>query len=381
MKRIFALLLIFLLLLPALPTAAAEGEPDVAAEAAVLMEKETGAVLFEQNAHARLEPASVTKIMTILLITEAIEAGVLSTGDVVTVSAQAAEMGGSQVYLEEGEQMTVDDLLKATVVSSANDAAVALAEELAGSESAFVDRMNRRAAELGMEDTRFVNCTGLPDPEHLTSAWDIALMSRALIAHDFIKRYTTIWMDTIRDGAFGLANTNKLIRFYDGATGLKTGSTDTALYCMSATAEREGMELIAVVLKAPTSSDRFETAKSLLNFGFANYTLLNAEGEPTPIPVTLGAADTVTPVPAESPRVLVEKLRAPDVTWEAETAEALEAPVEAGARVGQIRILLDGAELRTVPLVAREGVPRLTYGQILARTAGLILTGTARAPS
>ena len=381
MKRIFALLLIFLLLLPALPTAAAEGEPEVAAEAAVLMEKETGTVLFEQNAHARLEPASVTKVMTILLITEAIESGVLSRSDTVTVSAHAAEMGGSQVYLEEGEQMTVDDLLKATVVSSANDAAVALAEQLAGSESAFVARMNQRAAELGMNDTTFVNCTGLPAEEHLTSAWDIALMSRALIAHDFIKQYTTIWMDSIRDGAFGLANTNKLIRFYDGATGLKTGSTDTALYCLSATAEREGMELIAVVLKAPTSSDRFETAKSLLDFGFANYTLLNVEGELSPIPVTLGTADTVTPVPAEPPRVLVEKLQADGVTWETETAEALEAPVEAGARVGRIRILLDGAVLQTVPLVVPEGVPRLTFGQIFGRVAGLTLTGTAQAPS
>ncbi|MBR2667016.1 MAG: D-alanyl-D-alanine carboxypeptidase [Oscillospiraceae bacterium] len=381
MKRIFALLLIFLLLLPALPTAAAEGEPEVAAEAAVLMEKETGTVLFEQNAHARLEPASVTKVMTILLITEAIESGVLSRSDTVTVSAHAAEMGGSQVYLEEGEQMTVDDLLKATVVSSANDAAVALAEQLAGSESAFVARMNQRAAELGMNDTTFVNCTGLPAEEHLTSAWDIALMSRALIAHDFIKQYTTIWMDSIRDGAFGLANTNKLIRFYDGATGLKTGSTDTALYCLSATAEREGMELIAVVLKAPTSSDRFETAKSLLDFGFANYTLLNVEGELSPIPVTLGTADTVTPVPAEPPRVLVEKLQADGVTWETETAEALEAPVEAGARVGRVRILLDGAVLQTVPLVVPEGVPRLTFGQIFGRVAGLTLTGTAQAPS
>ena len=381
MKRIFALLLIFLLLLPALPTAAAEGEPEVAAEAAVLMEKETGTVLFEQNAHARLEPASVTKVMTILLITEAIESGVMSRSDTVTVSAHAAEMGGSQVYLEEGEQMTVDDLLKATVVSSANDAAVALAEQLAGSESAFVARMNQRAAELGMNDTTFVNCTGLPAEEHLTSAWDIALMSRALIAHDFIKQYTTIWMDSIRDGAFGLANTNKLIRFYDGATGLKTGSTDTALYCLSATAEREGMELIAVVLKAPTSSDRFETAKSLLDFGFANYTLLNVEGELSPIPVTLGTADTVTPVPAEPPRVLVEKLQADGVTWETETAEALEAPVEAGARVGRVRILLDGAVLQTVPLVVPEGVPRLTFGQIFGRVAGLTLTGTAQAPS
>lgn len=378
MKRALALFL--LLLSAATPALAAEGGPSVTAEAAVLMEKETGTVLFEQNAHERLEPASVTKIMTILLVTEALEAGALSLEDTVTVSAYAAGMGGSQVYLKEGEQMTVDDLLKSTVVSSANDAAVALAEALAGSEEAFVARMNGRAGELGMADTVFVNCTGLPAEGHLTSAWDIALMSRALIAHDSIKQYTTIWMDTIRDGAFGLANTNKLIRFYDGATGLKTGSTDTALYCLSATAERDGMELIAVVLKAPTSSDRFESAKALLDFGFANYTLLDLSGavDLSPIPVLLGTEEAVTPTPAEPLRVLTERGQATELVYETERSELLEAPVAAGQPVGRIRVLLDGTELQAIPLTAPETVPRLTLGQLFARTAALFLTGTSR---
>ena len=255
MKKLAAALLAAALLL--LPAQAAGAAPAVDAAAAVLMEKETGTILYEQNPHDKLEPASVTKVMTLLLVMEAVDSGALSKEDVVTVSARAASMGGSQVYLKEGEQMTVDDLLKAVAVASGNDAAVALAEHLAGSEEAFVSLMNQRAAELGMADTCFVNCTGLPAAGHLTSAHDIAFMSRALLQHPRIRDYTTIWMDSIRGGQFQLANTNKLIRFYEGATGLKTGSTDSAGYCLSASAEREGMELIAVVLKADTSEKRF----------------------------------------------------------------------------------------------------------------------------
>ena len=271
MKKLAAALLAAALLV--LPAQAVSGAPTVDAAAAVLMEKETGAILYEQNAHDKLEPASVTKVMSLLLVLEAIDDGRLALDDMVTVSAHAASMGGSQVYLKEGEQMSVDDMLKAVAVVSGNDAAVALAEHLAGSEEGFVEQMNQRAAELGMTDTCFVNCTGLPAAGHLTSAHDIAVMSRALIQHPKIRDYTTIWMDSIRGGQFQLANTNKLVRFYEGATGLKTGSTDAAGYCLSATAERDGMELIAVVLKAKTSEQRFESAKSLLNFGFANYTL------------------------------------------------------------------------------------------------------------
>ena len=297
MKKLAAALVAALLL--AVPARAAAAPPSVDAGAAVLVEKETGTVLYEQNAHDKLEPASVTKIMTLLLVMEAIDSGALSTEDVVTVSAHAASMGGSQVYLKEGEQMSVHDLLKAVAVASGNDASVALAEHLAGSEEAFVQRMNQRAAELGMSDTCFVNCTGLPAAGHLTSAYDIALMSRELILHHpAIREYTTIWMDSLRGGQFQLANTNKLIRFYEGSTGLKTGSTDAAGYCLSATAERDGMELIAVVLKCPSSDVRSAAASSLLNYGFANYTLMDVYPSQAlpPVDVLLGESETVQPV-------------------------------------------------------------------------------------
>ena len=235
------------------------GALEVSAPSAVLMEKETGTVLYEKDAHAKLEPASVTKVMTLLLTMEAIDAGQLGYDTVITASAHACSMGGSQIWLEENEQMTVDDMLKAVCVVSANDCAVALAEAVAGSEEAFVEKMNQRARELGMNDTTFKNATGLPAQGHVTSAWDIALMSRELILnHPDIRNYTTIWMDSLRDGKSELVNTNKLIRFYEGATGLKTGSTDSALYCLSGTAERDGMELISVIMKAPTSAQRFD---------------------------------------------------------------------------------------------------------------------------
>ena len=259
-KRIVSLMLAAALLTGAASAAGEEGaaeqpDLDLSAASAVLMEKETGALLYEKESHQQLEPASVTKVMTLLLIMEDLDSGRLSKEDLVTVSAAAAGMGGSQVYLKEGEQLSAGELIKCIAVVSGNDAAVAMAEHLAGSEAAFVERMNRRAQELGMKDTVFVNCTGLPAAGHHSSAYDIALMSRELILHHpDIRTYTTIWMDSIRDGAFGLTNTNRLVRFYPGATGLKTGSTDSALYCLSATAERDGMELIAVVMKAPSSA-------------------------------------------------------------------------------------------------------------------------------
>jgi len=295
-KLLAAALAAALLVLPV--EAAAVGAPAVEAASAILMEKETGTILYEQNAHDKLEPASVTKVMTLLLVMEAIDSGRLSLDETVTMSAHAVSMGGSQIWLKENEQMTVRDLLKAVTVVSANDGAVALAERVAGSEEAFVAMMNQRALELGMTDTCFVNCTGLPAAGHLTSAHDIAVMSRELILnHPSIREYTTIWMDTLRDGAFQLSNTNKLIRFYEGATGLKTGSTDSALYCLSATAERDGMELIAVVMKSPTSEKRFESAKSLLNYGFANYTVMDVyPGQALPpVDVLLGVQGQVQP--------------------------------------------------------------------------------------
>ena len=293
MKRMFPMILLFALLL-CVPVRADELTLD--APSALLMEKQTGTVLFAKDEHTPREPASVTKVMTLLLTMEAIDSGALSYDDTVTGSAHAASMGGSQIWLKEGEQMRVEDLIKAVCVVSGNDAAVALGEHLAGSEEAFVARMNERAKELGMNDTHFVNCTGLPADGHVTSAYDIALMSRELIwRHPDIRRFTTIWMDSLRGGASMLVNTNKLVRFYPGATGLKTGSTDSAKYCISATAEKDGMELIAVILGGSTSDKRFTDAKALLNYGFAAYSLVTVTPEaPLPaLPVTLGTQKTV----------------------------------------------------------------------------------------
>ena len=374
MKRLAAALLAAALL--PLPVRAAEapaanpaGAPAVDAGAAVLMEKETGTILCAQNAHDKLEPASVTKVMTLLLVLEAVDDGRLALDDMVSVSAHAASMGGSQVYLKEGEQMSVDDMLKAVAVVSGNDAAVALAEHLAGSEEAFVALMNQRAAELGMADTCFVNCTGLPAAGHLTSAHDIAVMSRELLQHPKIRDYTTIWMDSIRGGQFQLSNTNKLVRFYEGATGLKTGSTDSAGYCLAASAEREGMELIAVVLKADTSEQRFEGAKSLLNYGFATYTLTDVyPGQALPpVDVLLGEADTVQPVLARSSRILVEKARLNDVTAQLRLCEDVEAPVEAGQKLGELTVSVGGQARESIPIVADRAVARLTIPGIFSR--------------
>lgn len=371
MKKLLAVFLAAALFV--LPAAAASGAPAVEAGSAVLMEKETGTVLFEQNPHDKLEPASVTKVMTLLLVMEALDDGRLKLTDSVSVSARAASMGGSQVYLKEGEQMTVDDMLKAVAVVSGNDAAVALAEHLCGSEEGFVALMNRRAAELGMVNTNFVNCTGLPAAGHLTSSYDIALMSRALLHHPDIRRYTTIWMDTIRDGAFQLANTNKLIRFYEGATGLKTGSTDGALYCLSATAERDGMELIAVVMKGPSSNQRFESAKSMLNFGFANYTLYDVPDQALPpVDVVLGATQVVQPVLGQTDRVLVDKSELNAVTTAVTLASSVEAPVERGQKLGELVVSVGGEPRQTIPLVAGESVERLTLPGIFLRFMDLL---------
>ena len=368
MKKLAAALLAALLL--AVPARAATAGPAVDAGAAVLMEKETGTVLYEQSAHDKLEPASVTKVMTLLLVMEAIDNGSLSTDDVVTVSAYAASMGGSQVYLKEGEQMTVHDMLKAVAVASGNDASVALAEHLAGSEAAFVERMNQRAAELGMTDTCFVNCTGLPAAGHLTSAYDIARMSRELILnHPSIREYTTIWMDSLRDGQFQLANTNKLIRFYEGATGLKTGSTDSAGFCLSATAERDGMELIAVVLKCASSDARSAAASSLLNYGFANYTLMDVYPSQAlpPVEVLLGESETVQPILSTSSRVLVEKSMVNQVTTQLSLCQDVEAPVEKGQKLGEMTVWVGEEQLQSIPIVADSAVERLSVPGIFTR--------------
>lgn len=377
MKKLRSALLALLMMLSLAMPAAAE-ELAVDAQACLLMEKTTGQVLYAVNEHEQLEPASVTKVMTLLLVMEAIDSGALSYDDMVTASAYACSMGGSQIWLEENEQMTVEDMLKAVCVASANDASVALAEHIADSAEAFVEKMNQRAAELGMEDTHFVNPTGLPAEGHVTSAYDIALMSRELILHHpDIRRFTTIWMDSLRDGAFGLNNTNKLIRYYEGATGLKTGSTDNALYCLSATAERDGMELIAVILKSPTSTQRFESAKVLLNYGFAAYGLTHIEPEePLPaIPVELGTAASVMPEVSGDQDMLLTKDKLGTLTVQTEMEAVLSAPVEKGQRVGTLTVTAGDEVLAELPLVAAEGVERLSYGQILLRCLQMAFLG------
>lgn len=370
-KRFLALLLLTVGIGSLMPRAVAAettagSAVTISAKAGILMERETGTVLYEQNAHEALEPASVTKVMTMLLVAEAIDQGNLSLEDKVTTSAYAASMGGSQVFLEEGEQMTVHEMLKAVAVASGNDAAVALAEHLKGSEQAFVERMNQRAQELGMEDTHFCNCTGLPAQGHVTSAYDIAIMSRELLSHDLIRDYTGIWMDTLRGGQFQLANTNKLIYYYEGATGLKTGSTQGAGFCISASACRDGMELIAVILGSETSSDRFESAKTLLNYGFGGWAMAEAGPvEPiSPVPVTLGEADTVQPVPQSTPRLLVTKDQLNQVTSQVTLAEQVEAPVQKGDVLGSLTVSVGEQVVEEIPLVAGEDVPRRTFGSI-----------------
>ena len=308
--------------------------------------------------------------MTILLTMEAIDAGQLSYDTVITASAHACSMGGSQIWLKENEQMTVSDMLKAVCVVSANDCAVALAEQIAGSEEAFVERMNQRAKELGMEDTTFKNATGLPAEGHVTSAYDIALMSRELVLnHPDIRQYTTIWMDTLRGGASSLVNTNKLIRFYEGATGLKTGSTDSALYCLSATAERDGMELIAVIMKGATSPQRFEDAKTLLSYGFSTYALkrITPESALPPVPVKLGTQATVQPVLEKGTALLLEKSRAGQLAQSVTLTPQVEAPVAKGDPLGTLTVTSGEDVVAELPLVAGEEVPRITYGQMLRR--------------
>ena len=371
MKKLIGALLAALCLLALLPTTAEAVELPLTSRAALLMEKTTGQILFAQNEHEALEPASVTKIMTLLLTMDAIDSGALSYDDVVTVSANAAGMGGSQVFLAEGEKITVEELLKSVCVSSGNDAAVALAEKVSGVTELFVEQMNNRAKGLGMDDTHFVNCTGLTAKGHVTSAYDIALMSRELLTrHPDIRRFTTIWTDTIRGGAFGLANTNKLIRFYDGATGLKTGYTTSAGYCISATAEREGMELIAVIMKGETADKRNTDAKALLNYGFSTYALVSAAPEePLPaLPVSMGQTEQVSlTLPEEGVTALVEKGRVSALERRVDLPSSLTAPVAAGQTVGTLTLLDGETEVLTVPILAAEDVPRRSWSGLFAQ--------------
>lgn len=371
-KRLFSLILAAAMLLPCCLTAHAAG-PEIAAPNAILMDVATGTVLFEKNADEKRPPASVTKVMTLLLVMEALDSGRIGWDDVVTASEAAAAKGGSQVYLEPGEQMTMDEMLKSVVVSSANDCATALAEHIAGSEAAFVELMNRRAAELGMNNTHFVNCTGLDDgenaAEHLTTARDIAIMSRALLKHSAIKKYTTIWMDTVRGGKFGLSNTNKLVRFYAGTTGLKTGYTSKAGHCISASAERDGIELIAVVLHCASSPERFQSAKALLDYGFANYALVRAETDDAleAIPVKLGRQSFVQPVLQKTDPLLVEKGMQARVKRTVTMLSELTAPVQAGQQVGTLTLETDVGVLAEIAIVAPAAVERLSWWELTVR--------------
>ena len=345
---------------------------DLPAPSCILMEKQTRQILYESGAHEKLRPASVTKIMTLLLVMEALDNGSIGWDDTVTTSAAAAAKGGSQIYLEENEQLPLTEMLKSVVVSSANDCACALAEHVAGSEAAFVERMNRRAEELGMTDTHFINCTGLddgPDADtHLTTAYDIALMSCELLKHEKIKDYTTIWMDTVRGGQFGLSNTNKLVRFYDGTTGLKTGYTSAAGYCLSASAMRGGMELVAVVLHCASSVDRFESAKALLNYGFSNYALVTPQAEDgiPPVPVLLGHQDFVTPVPAQDTPLLLEKGLVSQVQTSVRVDDTVSAPVQAGQQLGTMTVSAGEQVLAEIPLVAPSDVAARTWLDVWA---------------
>lgn len=370
MKKVTTLLLAAVLLAGWLPRRAAAVDLNLNAKSALLMDVATGTVLYEKECHERLAPASVTKVMTMLLIMEALDDGRIHLDDQVTASETAAAKGGSQIYLKAGETMPVSDMLKSIAVSSANDCACAMAELIAGSESAFVEQMNQRAAELGMADTHFVNCTGLDDSKeaerHRTSAYDIALMSRQLLKyHPDIKKYTTIWMDTVRGGTFGLSNTNKLIRFYSGATGLKTGFTSGAGYCLSATAKREGMELIAVVMGCESSQKRTADCKALLDYGFATYSVVRPGlKEGRTVAVHLGKQNTVPVELTERREILVDKAKRTSLTARVELAQLVPAPVEKGQQVGTISVYAGEKLLIQLPLAAAQAVAKLSFGDV-----------------
>ncbi len=349
----------------------------VKAESGILMEAKTGEVLYEWNPDEKHQIASVTKTMTMLLIMEALDSGKIKKEDIVTVSENAASMGGSQVFLEVGEQMSVHDMLKAIAVASGNDAAVAMAEHICGTHEAFVEKMNEKAEALGCANTHFINCTGLDETkDHYSTARDVATISQELLKHKAIFDYTTIWMDSLRDGTFGLSNTNKLIRFYKGANGLKTGSTSTAKYCLSATAERDGMQLIAVVLCAPSTGERFGSATALLDYGFANYAVADSEklGLTLPsIPVRGGIKEAVSPKD-EGTSFVVKKGNQNKVDYELRTEEFLKAPVKEGDKIGEIIFRIDGDEVLTRDLLAETEVPRISIWQMFLKMAKQWLT-------
>lgn len=337
---------------------------DIPCRAAILIEQKSGRVLFEKQPDEPLPPASVTKVMTLLLVMEALDSGRIATDDVVSCSDHAASMGGSQIWLEPGEKMTVHELLKATAIGSANDAAVALAEHIAGSEESFVAMMNERAGQLGMKNTAFKNAAGLDEEGHLTTARDIAIMSAELLRHPRIKEYSTVWTDSLRNGATELVNTNRLVRFFEGTTGLKTGTTDKAGCCLSASAERNGLSLVAVVLGAENSSERFSAARGLLEYGFANFEMLPVpEPEPAiaPVPVTGGVKREVPVVDNAPEDMLMEKGANRKITQKITLEESLCAPVSAGDRVGNVIVMADGIVVCEYELLAESDVEKMTF--------------------
>ena len=379
MKRLsaaaLALAVCVCLALPARAEQAGSGAPEPAAPAAVLMEKLTGTVLYAKDADSRRAPASVTKVMTLLLAAEAVDSGALSLEEEVRASARAASMGGSQVWLEQGEAMSVGELIKCVAVVSANDCAVALAERIAGSEAAFVERMNERAAELGLANTHFTNCTGLfDDGEHYSSAMDLAVMSRELLGHEWIKDYTTIWMDSIRGGEFGLSNTNKLLRSLDGCTGLKTGWTSRAGYCVAASAEREGTEYIAVIMGAESSESRNADAAALLEYGFAGFVLCPAaDAALPPVRVECGEADSVQPTVPEPGYVLLARSDAAGLQRSLDLAGSAAAPVAEGERLGELVLSSGGRQLARIPLAAGSAVGRLGPAGVIGAMISFLL--------
>ena len=370
--RLSVILLALLLCLPTFSVSAvaeesvtAQNQPalDLNCKSAVLMEASTGKILYEQNPDEALPPASVTKIMTLLLVMEAIDGGKIALSEMVTASEYAASMGGSQVYLKVGETMSVEDMLKSVVISSANDAAVALAEFVSGDVDTFVRRMNERAEQLGMTSTHFENVTGLDDTaqNHLTSAKDIARMSRALIAHPTILKYSSIWMDTIRGGAFGLTNTNRLVRFYRGATGLKTGSTSKAGFCVSVTAERDGLSLICVIMGAESRDIRNAMATKLLDWGFANYAAYQAPGENAGDIRVLGGVKNHCPTAFDAFDAVVGKGESASIVRKITLNDTISAPVRVGDEVGRVQYLLGDQVLGEVPITAREDIKKISF--------------------
>ncbi len=336
---------------------------DIKAKSAILMEVNTGKILYEQNADEKLPPASITKIMSLLLVMEAIDSGKMSLEDVITASEHACSMGGSQIWLEPCETMTVDDLLKAAVIASANDATVALGEQIAGSEEGFVAMMNARAKELGMTNTNFVNATGLDAEGHISSAHDVAIMSAELIKHDLIKNYSTVWMDTLRDGESELVNTNKLVRFYEGTTGLKTGTTSGAGYCLSATAERNELELVAVIMSGDTSQERFNGAKKLLDYGFANYEYSSIEPklDMSELAIKDGVAQKVKITASHSFGALLKKSEAAAVTQQLNLKQNITAPVKKDEVIGTVDFYLNDEMIGQVDVIATENVNKMSF--------------------